>query len=53
MSKSITQTNDEPQGNSEQTPEEILVSSYQALRSELPQGILEHDKKCSAKFFED
>jgi restriction system protein len=35
-----------------QTPEEVLESSYQGLRSDLAQELLERIKKCSPKFFE-
>ena len=35
-----------------QTPEEILESSYQTLRTELAQELLDNIKKCSPKFFE-
>ncbi|MCC7106823.1 MAG: restriction endonuclease [Chloroflexi bacterium] len=35
-----------------QTPEEVLESSYQQLRSQLAQEILDRVKNCSPKFFE-
>jgi restriction system protein len=35
-----------------QTPEEILESSYQDIRSELAQELLKRVKECSPKFFE-
>lgn len=36
----------------EQTPEEILESSYQGLRRDLAEELLERVKRCSPKFFE-
>lgn len=52
-SRQANQNNEELQENSDQTPEEVLESSYQALRSELAQEILDRVKKCSPKFFEN
>jgi len=37
----------------ETTPEELLESSYQALRKNLSQELLEQVKNCSPKFFEN
>lgn len=46
--------NENEQGSNEdsETPEEILEASYQALRADLAQEILDRIKKCSPKFFE-
>jgi restriction system protein len=52
-SRQVNQNNEVLQENSDQTPEEVLESSYQALRSELAQEILDRVKKCSPKFFEN
>ena len=35
-----------------ETPEELLESSYQSLRSELAQRVLEQVRSCSPRFFE-
>lgn len=40
------------EGEAEQTPEETLESSYQALRRNLASELLERAKKCSPRFFE-
>ena len=40
-------------GKSSQTPEEILEASYQELRRELAQDLLEKIMKCSPEFFEN
>ncbi len=36
-----------------ETPEEILESSYQSLRSELARDLLDRIKQCSSEFFEN
>jgi restriction system protein len=42
----------EPEDETGQTPKEILESSYQILRHELAQELLERVKTCSPRFFE-
>lgn len=49
--KGSTENGNDPEPN--QTPEETLESSYQDLRSELAQELLERIKKLSPKFFEN
>lgn len=42
----------EPESETGKTPEELLESSYQALRGQLADELLERLKKCSPAFFE-
>jgi len=51
-SRQTTKPTKETEGSESETPEEILETSYQSLRSNLAQEILERVKKCSPRFFE-
>lgn len=44
---------EEDEAEPQQTPEEILEASYQNLRRNLAQELLERVKKCSPRFFEN
>lgn len=53
--RSVSQQVDKPDekgDESDQTPEEILELSYQGLRQDLAQELLERVKECSPRFFE-
>lgn len=49
---SVSTSSSEDSLSSDQTPEELLEYSYQELRSNLAQEILEKVKSCSPEFFE-
>lgn len=51
--RSRSEQDDEQADEPDQTPEEVLESSYQRLRNELAQDLLERIMDCSPKFFEN
>ncbi len=53
LSKSDKKHDESDENEPDQTPDEILDSSYQALRADLAQELLDTIKKCSPKFFEN
>ena len=53
QNRSRTPADESGEGELPKTPAEILESSYQSLRRELAQELLERIKKCSSHFFEE